>query len=80
MFFFGDSLNKYIPRKQKAWLLTEKSSSHFEVFWKTSAFKMYKSRHKKVFSKIGVLKIQTSHNRLYEIQTKSLETSDGVYL
>ena len=29
--FFGDSLNKDIPRKKIARLLNEESSSHFEV-------------------------------------------------
>ena len=33
---------------------------------KTSVFKKYKSSHQKVFPKVGVLKIQTSHNGLYK--------------
>ena len=65
--FLGDSLNQNISRKHIARLLNEESSSHFEVFWKTSASKTYKSSHQEVFSKIGVLKILTSHNELYKI-------------
>ena len=64
--FLGDSLNKNIPRKKIAWLLNEESI-HFEVFWKRGASKTYKNSHQQMFSKIGVLKIQTSHNGLYKI-------------
>ena len=64
--FLGDSLNKNISRKKIMRLFNEQSSSHFEVFWKTSASKTYKSSHQEVFSKIGVLKILTSHNGLYD--------------
>ena len=34
---------------------------------KESASKTYKSSHQYVFSKIGILKIETSHNGLYKI-------------
>ena len=43
-FFFGDSLNKNIPRKKITRLLNEESI-HFEVFWKRSASKTYKNSH-----------------------------------
>ena len=33
---------------------------------KKSASKTYKSSHQYVFPKIGILKIETSHNGLYE--------------
>ena len=49
--FLGDSLNKNISRKKIMRLFNEQSSSHFEVFWKTSASKTYKSSHQEVFSK-----------------------------
>ena len=61
-----DSLNKNISRKKNSMVLNEESSSHFEVFRKTSASKTYKSSHQKVFSKIGVLKTLASHNGLYK--------------
>ena len=66
--FFGDSLNKNFSRTKMAWLLNEESSSrHFELLWKTSASKTYKSSHQEVFSKIGVLKILSDRNGLHEI-------------
>ena len=34
---------------------------------KQSASKTYKSSHQEVFSKVGVLKIPTSHNGLHKI-------------
>ena len=62
------------------WLLNQESI-HFEVFLKTSACKAYKSSHEEVFSKIGVLKIQTSHNGLrMKFRQNSWETYDGVHL
>ena len=65
--FLGDSLNKNISRKKIVQLLNDESSSHFEVFWKTSASKTFKSCHQEVFSKTSVLKSLASHNGLYEI-------------
>ena len=73
MSFLDDSLNKnkYFAKirnkKEIARLLNEESSSHFEVFCKTSASETYKSIHQEMFSKICFLKIQTSQNRLTKI-------------
>ena len=67
--FLGDFLNK---KKKIARLLNEECSSHFEVLWKTSTFKTYKSSHQEVFSKIDISKILTSRNGLCNIETKSL--------
>ena len=53
--------------REKIERLVNEESIHFEVFWKTSISKKYKSSHEKVFSKKGVLKIQTTHNGLYKI-------------
>ena len=69
--FFCDSLNKNIPKKKIARLNNEESI-HFEVFSKTNTSKTNKSSQQEVLPKMGLLKIQTSHNGLYKIYTESL--------
>ena len=78
--FLGDSLNKNISTKKILRLLNEESSSQFEVFWKTSASKSYKSSHQEVFSKIGVMKILTSLTDCIKFRQNAWETSDEVHL
>ena len=58
---------KWKYSKKKIARLVNEESIHFQVFWKTSASKTYKSSHQEVFPKIGVLKIQASRNGLYKI-------------
>ena len=53
--------------KKKIARLRNEDSMYFELFWKASAPKTYKSSHQEVFHKIGVLKIQTNHNGSYKI-------------
>ena len=45
---------------------SNEESIYYEVFWKKIASKTY-SRYQEVFSKIIILKIETSHNGLYKI-------------
>ena len=65
--FFGWFFKWKYFEKKIALVINEESNSHFEVLWKTSAFKTNKSSHQEVLSRIGVLKILTSHNGLYKI-------------
>ena len=71
--FFGDSLNKNIPRKKQLGYLMKRAYT-LSCSEKQVLLKRIKAvvSCQEVFPKIGVPKIQASHNGSYKIQTESL--------